>query len=266
MGKKAFTLIELLVVIAIIAILMAILFPALRLAKDQANAIMCTSNLRSLSLAWLLYKDDYDGKLVGGFPSRTPIATSDAWMKPPTGSSTDPIEQQKQGIRDGRLFPYTKKVELYRCPGDRRKQQPGQLAYGSYSVAGGLNGEELEWTSGREHITLYGEIQIAATKFVFVEECDPRGWNVGSWVVGHGGNSWVDPLAIWHNKRSCIGWTDGHADKHKWANKSTMDYAQKAADGNTDVFYKSPYAGESGEDLHFMQRGYQLKGKTAFQP
>ena len=262
MSKRAFTLIELLVVIAIISILMSILMPALRLAKDQANAIICAGNMRSLTLGWLLYKDDHDGKLVGGFPDRE----ADAWVKPPRGTSTDPIEQQLQGIREGLLFPYCKKVDLYRCPGDRRKRQPGQLAYGSYSVAGGLNGEEKEWTGGKEHITLYSEIQNAATKFVFVEECDPRGWNMGSWVVGHGGNSWIDPVAIWHNKRSCLGWSDGHADKHRWVNKSTMDRAQQAANGNTDVFNKSPYPGESGEDLKFMQRGYQLKGKTALLP
>lgn len=89
---------------------------------------------------------------------------------------------------------------------------------------------------------------------------------MGSWVVGHGGNNWIDPVAIWHNKRSCLGWADGHADKHRWLNKSTMDRAQQAAEGNQDVFGKSPYPGESGEDLKFMQKGYQLKGKTALQP
>jgi hypothetical protein len=45
-----------------------------------------------------------------------------------------------------------------------------------------------------------------------------------------------------------------------------MDNAQKAADGNPDVFDKTPYAGENAEDLHFMQKCYQLKGKTALQP
>ncbi len=76
MRKNAFTLIELLVVIAIIAILMGILMPALNIARDQAMRIHCISNVRSLTLGWLLYKDDNDDRLVGGHPART----SDAWM------------------------------------------------------------------------------------------------------------------------------------------------------------------------------------------
>ena len=67
MKNRAFTLIELLVVIAIIAVLMAILMPTLRAAKDQANAIRCVSNIKALTLCWLLYKDDYDAKMVGGY-------------------------------------------------------------------------------------------------------------------------------------------------------------------------------------------------------
>ena len=60
MKRRGFTLIELLVVIAIIAILMAVLMPALNIARDQARRIQCISNVKSLTLAWLLYKDDYD--------------------------------------------------------------------------------------------------------------------------------------------------------------------------------------------------------------
>jgi prepilin-type N-terminal cleavage/methylation domain-containing protein len=65
MKSRAFTLIELLVVIAIIAILMAILMPALRMAKDQAVRMQCVGNVRTLSLAWMMYKDANDDKLVG---------------------------------------------------------------------------------------------------------------------------------------------------------------------------------------------------------
>ncbi len=65
-SRKAFTLIELLVVIAIIAILMAILFPVLRRAKEQGKRTVCLANLKQLTAAWNLYADDYDGKIVNG--------------------------------------------------------------------------------------------------------------------------------------------------------------------------------------------------------
>jgi len=66
MKKRAFTLIELLVVIAIIAVLMAILMPSLRAARDQAKRVHCVSNVKTLSLAWFMYKDENDDNLVGG--------------------------------------------------------------------------------------------------------------------------------------------------------------------------------------------------------
>ena len=71
MGRQAFTLIELLVVIAIIAILMAILMPALRIAREQGRAISCRGNVKTLTLAWLMYKDENDDKLIGGHPPAT---------------------------------------------------------------------------------------------------------------------------------------------------------------------------------------------------
>ena len=64
--EKAFTLIELLVVIAVIALLLALLVPALRSAKEQAHRTVCLSNLKQLTLAWTAYATEYDSKIVRG--------------------------------------------------------------------------------------------------------------------------------------------------------------------------------------------------------
>jgi prepilin-type N-terminal cleavage/methylation domain-containing protein len=64
--RKAFTLIELLVVVAIIAILMAILMPALQRAREQGKRAACLNNLRQLALAWIMYADENDDKIVNG--------------------------------------------------------------------------------------------------------------------------------------------------------------------------------------------------------
>lgn len=194
-----FTLIELLVVIAIIALLMAILMPSLHLAREQARGVHCVHNLRTLTLAWLMYKDDNDDKLVCAMPGGKPTEGYPiGWVQGPSGSNPDPIERRKEGIRRGLLFSYAgKNVDVYRCPSDRRKLVPGQQAFRSYSLVGGVNGEV--WLDYFTQVKLYSEIKAPATKVIFVEEADPRGWNVGSWMMDTTNlSAWVDPFAIWH--------------------------------------------------------------------
>ena len=257
MKTRAFTLIELLVVIAIIAVLMAILMPALNRARDQAKRLHCINNVKQLTFAWIMYKDDNDDKMVGGLPQRGSI---DAWILSPRGNDPDPIEQCKEGLRQGMLYSYVKNVDVYRCPSDDRNNREGMYTFGSFSISGPLNGEEKEWSN--RHLILYSEIKNPADTFVFVEEIDPRGWNKGSWVVTRDfGNSWIDPLAIWHSKnRSTLGWADGSANMHTWVNQSTIDTAMRAAWGDQSVFDMTPPADER-DDLRFMQKRYPVLDK-----
>ena len=257
MKTKAFTLIELLVVIAIIAILMAILMPTLRLAKDQANAIRCVNNLKALTLGWLLYKDDYDAKMVGGHVGGRQNNNLLDWVDTPSTGSGDPIQLKKEALERGLLWSYVKNHNVYRCPGDLRKMRPPQYAFRSYSISGTMFGEERFSNWSARALWSYAEIKNPALIYVFVEEIDPRGYNIGSWVMSPDGTSWIDPLAIWHNKRSTFSYADGGVEKHRWVNELTMDMALRAAEGDSSALDETPPANER-EDIEFMHRGYQL--------
>ena len=269
MEKRAFTLIELLVVIAIIAILMALLMPALRLAHDQAAALMCVNNLKSLSMGWFTYTIDNDGQLMGGHRAgdagfNNPVNYPDGfWINPPhdenmnyTGDWGQPnpppfLEEKLIGIRNGKLFPYVKTVDIFHCPFDARIDDPGQLAFDSYSVAGGMNGETA-YNNGktRPHLVaeVYDEIRKPAEKYVFVEETDNRTWNVGSWIMNYTAGEWIDPLAGWHNDRSTLGFADGHAAKIRWRDDRTIEM-------NEEQLFNQNHP--DSPDMFFMLQGYQ---------
>lgn len=261
MKKGAFTLIELLIVIAIIAILMAILMPALSLARDQARRIHCIHNVKTLSMAWFMYKDDNDGRLVGGMPQYEDQAP---WVRLPPNWQTTGIEEKKKYIKKGLMWPYVKEINVYRCPSDQRKKVAHyKYAFRSFSIAGGLNG--VRHTGGWEIIPCinYGDIKRPTTKYVFVEEADPRGVNLGSWVLYPKRKEWVDPFAIWHSKnRSTLGWADGHAGMQRWYSKGLIDWCNWATFEPTNPpfqFYRTPADDEEREEFNFMLSGYAYR-------
>ena len=120
--KKGFTLIELLVVIAIIAVLMAILFPALNNAREQGKRTVCLGNLRQLTLAWIMYADDYNDRIVSGNAGANGAWVGKGWDNAYGQGVMLSEAAQKQAIRTGTLFFYVKEEKLYNCPTGVRNQ------------------------------------------------------------------------------------------------------------------------------------------------
>ena len=141
-SKPGFTLIELLVVIAIIAILAAILFPVFAQAREKARASSCTSNMKQLSTAVLMYVQDFDE----GYPLGTPSYWRDSW----------PVE----------ISPYVKSLEVFRCPDDSNLTQVSwTVGWGgvpiSYAANGFIDGDVDAVSS-----PMKGVMTMAQTKIV----------------------------------------------------------------------------------------------------
>ena len=112
--RRAFTLIELLVVIAIIAVLMAILMPALSRAREQGKRIVCMNNLKGLTLAWMMYAQENDDKVVRTRANQTKSALDQGWVG--WQLLNESREEQLENIKRGRLFKYNNNTKAYRCP------------------------------------------------------------------------------------------------------------------------------------------------------
>ena len=234
-NDRGFTLIELLVVIAIIALLLAVVTPALRGAREQGRRTVCLANHRALVGSWILYANDNDS-IMPGANTNTNASSGDRhpgfadWVDcskmqfGPSVGMAEPREKREESIREGSLWPYVETYEAYICPSDPRRD----YCLRSYSCNELLNGSK-SWAEycGAKSLRKVTQIKSPATKFVYVTENDSRGWNVGGWVIFVNGDQWIDPVTIWHIGTTTFSWADGHVEPHKWSDKRTYEISEK---------------------------------------
>jgi prepilin-type processing-associated H-X9-DG protein len=236
-GARAFALIELLVVIACIAILAALLLPALARAKEQGRRANCISNLRQLTLCWEMYADDNQGFLApnnwidyagvgGGFNQSISWCNGNALTDTTTSN-----------IQTGLLFPYNTSTGIYHCPSDvstivdANANPLPQLRTRSYNMSQSVNGLGLlvdPFFNGGQAVDVTQPCferlsQVTnpppARLFVFIDENertlqdDQFGYpmlNSGYYGL------WFDMPSNRHHQGGDLSFADGHVEYWRW--------------------------------------------------
>lgn len=221
--RAGFTLIELLVVIAIIAILAAMLLPALASAKEKARNIKCVNNNRQLQLAWQLYADDNDDQ-----PPFNNNGATTGWVwgimnfTPNNTDNTNTIY-----LLNASIGPYLQTAEVYHCPSDKSMASEGGALLPrvrSVSMNWYMNGVLgfPQWSGTYPRYTRTAQIPNPSDKWVFIDE-DQNSINDGLFAVNMvlqgAAAQWVDRVAVYHVAASSFSFADGHSEIHRWSSK-----------------------------------------------
>jgi prepilin-type N-terminal cleavage/methylation domain-containing protein/prepilin-type processing-associated H-X9-DG protein len=218
--RRGFTLIELLVVIAIIAILAAMLLPALSKAKQKAQAISCMSNGKQLGTAYLMYSHDFnDIALPGNGYDRVP-----EWCAGQVVSAPEAISEDI--VRNSPTYPYLSSPKVFHCPSDLAGlpyRGVMNLRNRSYAVNGAMGKSsfhdvnippftraikisDIKWPGPSTVYILVDEHENSINDSHFYPFRNLKAYD----------NRWLDAPSGRHGNGTGFAFADGHAEIHRW--------------------------------------------------
>jgi prepilin-type N-terminal cleavage/methylation domain-containing protein/prepilin-type processing-associated H-X9-DG protein len=290
---KGFTLIELLVVISIIVVLIALLVPVLRAAKERGQRTVCLSNLKQLTLAWVAFAEENDSNIVLGSahlwsghddPSTGEmLVITRGWL----GRAFLPENSRDRAVMlahedKGALWPWIMDVDIYRCPRGLKGHAAtystvvsvrGSLVEGTYYEKF-VDGSSISAVGKRVGSTVLRLTKLtdivspgAGQRAVFIDQRQVPAGNDFYVHYLYPKWEWHCPPPIHHNGGMTISMADGHAEYWKWKGRETLNYSRELMPmGNlfSEVFAKpagsihhmspEPQTAEGMYDLQKLQR------------
>lgn len=249
--KPAFTLVEVLVVIAIIALLLSIIGPALKRAKETAARITCMTNLKGLSQCMLIYGGENSSRIPSGSTEGSAAWVNHAGLAYYNIHNDPQIEeQQREAIRRGLLWPYCGgNIDGFRCPTSRPGQarsysMPDCFAYDQPALLG-INGAAENML-----IKNFAAVKNSGSRMLCIDE----GWATpASWSIMYKTQQWWDVVPERHAAGTTASFVDGHTEYWKWKDERTRQFAREAAqleNPNDATFWRRTEAGN--EDIYSL--------------
>ena len=211
-------------VIAIIAILAALLLPALTRSKDKAESLNCAANIKQLTLAWTLYADDFNDWLVNNHGVPETLARRQTWANNVEDWLASDDNTNLAFLTDSKLGPFANhSAKIYKCPGDREPGPNGPRIRSMSMNAMVGNPGELTNRFNPTYMQFLKKAQIQNPSGIFIfldEHADTI--NDGFFVNLLDGGDWGNLPGSYHNGGANFSFADGHLEYHHWVAPTTV--------------------------------------------